>query len=387
MIDRRMLAIVSLTFAAYVATAIARVMISYRAVEIGLSVTAVGVAGVSFAVLPILFAVSVGRSVDHGKGFQVMLLGGVILAVSCLGLAYTYNFPMLMLFSALLGIGEFQFGITSQVLCVQNRAPAEAKRALSNLLLMITLGQSLGPAIVGWVGGAAIIPPTKALCLLAFLIAIPIVPGVFLLGRVYPAGKRDAEHRRIPISEILKLPGFLSVLAVSTASWTAQELLVIYLPLIGADRGLPVSDIGFMMALRGIAAFAARFFFPWLTRGKERHVMVIWTFVAAASTAAFALPLPLGALYLTVLFSGFSVGLLIIIGVSRSLTIPSPEARGSASAFRISLSRLGQLVTILLGGSVASAIGTMGIFVVMGSILGVIALAITRGQGMKGDAS
>jgi len=381
--DRRMLAIMALTFAAYVAISIMRVVTSYRAVEIGLSAVGVGVVGVSYSILPMLFAVSIGRIVDRGNGFRVLLLAAVITAVACPGLAYAHSLPVLILFSALLGIADFQFGVGLQVLCMENREASGAARAISNLMLMIGLGQSVGPAIVGWVGGAAIVPPIQPLFLLAFLIALPMIPAVALLGRNHGSAKPRTSFRHVPIKDILKLPGFYAVLAVSTASSTAQDMIVIYLPLIGAERGFAVSDVGLMMTIRAIAALAARFLFPWLMLGRERQMMIVWLFVAAVSTAVLALPLPLAALHVAVGVSGFAVGLLVITGIARSLIIPKVEARGSASAFRISVMRMGQLVTVLIGSSVFPIIGAAGVFVVLASILGIVGVAIFQSGGEK----
>ena len=47
-------------------TALVRVTISYRAVELGLSIVWLGLIAATFAIFPILIAVQVGRLIDRG---------------------------------------------------------------------------------------------------------------------------------------------------------------------------------------------------------------------------------------------------------------------------------------------------------------------------------
>src|SRR6267143_5541095 len=68
-------------------TSLVRVTISYRAVELGLSVVWLGVITAAFAILPMLFAVKVGRFIDRGNDARTAWAGGALMAVACAGLA------------------------------------------------------------------------------------------------------------------------------------------------------------------------------------------------------------------------------------------------------------------------------------------------------------
>src|SRR5262249_56433001 len=64
-------------------TQLTRITVSYRAVELELSVVWLGIITAFFAILPMLFAVKVGRFIDRGNDARVAWFGGIVLVVAC----------------------------------------------------------------------------------------------------------------------------------------------------------------------------------------------------------------------------------------------------------------------------------------------------------------
>src|SRR5215475_15036442 len=85
-------------------TATARITTSYRAVELGLSVVWLGVITAAFAILPIVFAVKIGRFIDRGNDARTAWLGGALLVLACAGFTLLQSLAALLLCTALLGI-------------------------------------------------------------------------------------------------------------------------------------------------------------------------------------------------------------------------------------------------------------------------------------------
>ncbi len=54
---------------------IIRVTTSYRAIELGLSATWIGILTAAFAILPVFFALKVGRAIDRGNDVKMIWAG------------------------------------------------------------------------------------------------------------------------------------------------------------------------------------------------------------------------------------------------------------------------------------------------------------------------
>src|SRR5262249_39833405 len=101
-------------------TQLTPITVSFRAVELELSVVWPGLIPAFFAILPMLFAVKVGRFIDRGNDARVAWFGGVLLVITCAGFALWQSLTALLLFTALLGIAHLMLVIAQQVLCARH---------------------------------------------------------------------------------------------------------------------------------------------------------------------------------------------------------------------------------------------------------------------------
>ena len=67
---------------------IVRVTTSYRAIELGLSAAWIGILTAAFAILPVFFALKVGRAIDRGNDLKMVWAGTALLVVACPGIAF-----------------------------------------------------------------------------------------------------------------------------------------------------------------------------------------------------------------------------------------------------------------------------------------------------------
>src|SRR5439155_17540840 len=98
--------ILATAFFEQVTTSLIRLTTSYRAVELGLSVVWLGIITAAFTILPLVFAVSVGRFIDRGNDARTAWIGGALQVAACLGLAASQSLAALLAFTALLGIAH-----------------------------------------------------------------------------------------------------------------------------------------------------------------------------------------------------------------------------------------------------------------------------------------
>ena len=108
---------------------------------------------------------------------------------------------------------------------------------------------------------------------------------------------------------MLRLPGLASILAAGIILISSSDIIVIYVPLLGAERHIDVHDIGLLLTMRAAASMVARLLYSRAVVAFGRWPLMIGsTFAYAASYAAFAAPLPLWAMHLAIAMMGFSFG-------------------------------------------------------------------------------
>lgn len=353
-------------------TALVRITTSYRAVELGLSVAWLGIITAFFAILPMVFAVKVGRFIDRGNDARTAWIGGGLMIVACAGFALWQSLPALLLCTALLGIAHLMLVISQQVLCARHGGRDGVDRMIGNYMVANAIGQGFGPVIVGWAGGSANLPPTGLLFTIGLAFAVLTFAGAVFLRPGPPRPPRPEGDRPVPVREIARMPGLKLIFFVSVVTVAAQDLIVVYLPALGAERGIAVDIIGMLLAVRAGASMASRFVYARLSALTGRwRLMAASTLASAAFYAAIAAPLPIAVMVVMVAAAGFALSNAITVSIATLLAITSDEMRGTANSLRMMGNRMGQFVIPFLAGLIAAATGVAGIFLVIGASLGV----------------
>jgi MFS family permease len=220
---------------------IIRITTSYRAIELGLSVIWLGIIAAGFAVIPVFTALQVGRWIDRGNDARATWIGAALVLVACLGFwAWPRSAMHLLGFSVLLGFGHMFCMAGHQMLAVRSGGARGRETALGYYMVAASIGQGLGPFVVGWLGGSAALPPTGLL----FTIGLAAAASAIVALLIRPAGSKARHHdpgESIPVGRLLKLRGFPAIMLSSVVTVTSLDLLVIYLPLLGAERQIDSS--------------------------------------------------------------------------------------------------------------------------------------------------
>jgi predicted MFS family arabinose efflux permease len=239
------------------------------------------------------------------------------------------------------------------------------------------LGQGVGPYIVGLAGGAASIPPTHLLFVISAAGAVLVLASSFMIR---PAGARIPKAERgkpPPLRELLFIPGLTTIMLVSVVTVVAQDLIVVYLPLLGTERAMSVDAVGILLAVRAAAAMGARLLFARLNQALGRiPLTIISTFVSAGAYACLALPLPLAGMHVAMAVAGFALSISITASIAGVLGLASGGAVGTANSLRTMGNRIGQFVIPFCASLLAASTGTAGIFVIIGISLAASGAAV-----------
>lgn len=381
-IDTRLLVLLLLNgVAGQTVIALGRVTTSYRAIELDLSVVWIGVISAVFALFPIGMAIRVGRFIDRGNDAAAAWIGSGLIAIACAGLVFSASAASLFALSALLGIGHLFLMSSQQMLCVRCGGLHRMEQVVGNYMVAGAIGQGLGPYIVGWAGGGATIPPTRFLFMVAFGFAVASLLVSALMRPNPEARRRAIAQDLVPVRTLLRTPGLKSVLLASVIMVTATDLLVIYLPVLGAERQIDAQDIGILLTVRALASMVARAFFGRMVMALgRRRLMLASISVSALAIFCLAMPLPLWVLYVAIAASGFALGTGTVLGVTFVVDLTPAAAHGTANSLRIVGNRIGQVAMPFGAGLVAAAAGVGGILVIMAAGLAAsgIAVKLTR---------
>ena len=373
-IDYRLLVPLLLTSTTIQAvTAIVRVTTSYRAIELHLPVVLIGVISAVFAILPIFLAVWVGRFLDRGNDAQATWIGSGLLVAGCAGFWLFANSVLaLLLLTALFGIAHLFLMAGQQMLCIRCSGPRGRDSVFGNYLVASAIGQGLGPYVIAWSSGTAMLPPTGklfgiALCIAAF--------SLLTAGAVRPAAKVAAPKQHsglVPVRTLLRQSGLMAVLVASVITITSQDLLTIYLPLLGAAKGINAGDIGTLLTVRSALALVSRLGYSRVIRLVPRGILTLISMLGAGfGFACLALPIPLSAMYAAMTVMGFSLGIASTLSLTNVVDLASQEVMGTVMSLRITGNRIGQVAMPFIASLVAAATGVGGIFLIIALSLAV----------------
>jgi predicted MFS family arabinose efflux permease len=369
----------------HIVIAVVRVSTSYRSVELDLNVMWLGAISAAFAILPVFVALKVGRFIDRGYDAHAAWIGGtgMLIASICLWL-WPISAWHLLFFTILLGTGHMFLMAAQQMLTLRSASAAKRESAFGYFMVAISVGQGLGPLIVGWVGYGTTVPPTNELFVIGVIAAALCLAFAMALRPQPRSMLRPAEGPVMPVMALLRVPGLLPILAASVVTVTASDLLIIYLPLLGAERHIDASHIGFLLLTKSVAALVARAYYARLIYAVGRMPLTLGSsLVAAGAFALLAVP-SLPVMYLAATAIGLGLGIASTLTLSGVAEYSPPQARGTAMSLRITGNRLGLVVMPFVAGVVAAGAGVLGIFMLNALTLAFIAVALQRGPQPRG---
>lgn len=356
-------------------TFLVRPAATYRALELDVPDFALGLLAASYAVFPLLLAVPTGGLVDRLGERRLMGTGSaVVLACSVFLLLWGSSIAALVVGTALLGAGQLACVVGQQAVVANNAAPSRMDSAFGYLTFAASLGQALGPLAISLVGGATVRPDTQAIFLLAVCMGLVLFASTFAVSAQVSGGKRKAVAAGGSAGgamALLKAPGVARALATSATVLAVVDLTMVYLPALGADRGLTAATVGAMLTVRAVFSMVSRLLLGRVSRRIGRmRLLVVSLALSTVALAAAAVPMPAWLLFMVMAVLGLGLG----IGQPLTMSWLSAQApagqRGRALALRLAGNRVGQVVLPSAIGVVAAGLGSAGVFLASAVVVG-----------------
>ena len=370
-----------LQLAAYVV----RPTAAYKALELGVDPALLGLIAASFAVVPLVVAVWMGRAADSGREVPLMVFGALLMVAAGVGLLFfSATLWMLLLWNVVLGLGHLMSVLAEQSLVAQ----ASEKRldsAFGVYTFAGSIGQAIGPSLIGIFGGGATIPDTSQLFGAYLAAAVGMLAVTFWVAlAARRSGAASAPSAPTSIRQALQTSAavrrsLFGAMAVSMMVLAAVDLIAVYLPALGVERGIPAGIIGLLLTVRATATMFSRLGLGHLVARFGRQELIAGsTALAGLGVAALAAPMEPWAMAIVLVVAGAALG----IGQPLTMTtisLAAPEGtRATWLALRLSANRLGQSALPAAVGLVAVGTGVAGVFGTIAGGLGLTALLSWR---------
>lgn len=359
---------------------VVRPIVSYKALELSADAAMVGIVGATFALAPLLFAIRIGSSVDKGKAGLALLFGSIILAMTTFGLLFIDSIPLLMIAMPVLGIGHLLCMVGGQTM-IANRSESKLyERNFGLFTFYASLGHAFGPLIGGWLAdsGQARVNANAAFTFAIVIFVLAAISVLKLSTKKENQPEPEKTSVKITAREMLAVPTFKSAIFVASATTAVVDVMLIFLPLLGREAGIGVTEIGILLAIRSFASMAVRVLLGQITKWLGLRNILIWgAAVTLVSMVALALNENFWVIAAIMLVSGFAMGIgqpATMAWVSR---ISSADRRGLAIAIRLTANRFGQVAIPAVAGLIAVG-GVAGVFYMLAVVQAASIVATSR---------
>lgn len=362
-----------------------RVMIGYRAIANGADPIFLGVLAASFSLPALLASLSVGRLSDRVGGSILTLGGGILMVGGMLAMALLPGLPILVVTSAVVGLGHLFSMVGQQTLVAHRAAGGASEGGFGNLSAAASIGQLVGPPLVTTVATLGALhagrPDTTVGIFVCLALAALGLPTYFVL-RSTDVGRRtlvrSAERPNSSARAVLATPGLWRALVVSGAVLATSDLIYAFLPVLATETGISAVAVGWLLALRAGVSVCSRFGLANLISRFGRRVLLLVSILAGAA-GLIALPVAgLPGAIIAMVALGITLGLPQPLTMAWVVNVSNPALHGAALGLRISANRLAQVTLPLAVSTLAAPLGVAGIFWANAVLLAVAATIVPR---------
>ena len=354
----------------------ARPMTSLFADELGASMMEIGLFVVCYSIVPLVFAISMGRFTDKFGARIPIMAGSAGLTVSLLipfFIPYLYG---LYLSQLILGGSQLFSVVALQQTVVMSSTVKDRDQVIMTFSLFASAGMLLGPLIGGYAA-------ENLGYQYSFLLISVFSFFTFIYAFFIPAQRNDNKESKgdkvISTKDLIQSPGLLKTIFISMLVLVSLDIFYVYFPLLAVSTGLRSSEIGWVLAIQAMFAALVRIFMPTLVQKFGRiHILSTFMFIGALAYGTIALAEHFFVIAIIAAIVGIGLG----IGQPLTITLTcilAPEGRtGEALGARLAGSRLAQIIIPFMFAAISSATGLGAIFVIQGFIL-MIGAGIARG--------
>jgi MFS family permease len=339
-----------------------RVAASLYAIHLDATPFTVGALMALYALLPMFFAVSMGRWTDRMGARVPMFIGSVAIG---LGAILPFLWPgMTALYVAcvLIGSGFMMYQVAAQHVVGYIGKPEDRPVNFSLSALGFSISGFLGPMIAGF--GIDEIGYTATFAVLA---AFPLVP-IVVLGLDRLRLPQPHAHAAPPapgrsVVDLLRHRDLRPVFVTSGLLAAAWDMFTFAIPVYGSSIELSASSIGLVLGSFSVATFVIRGLLPAISRRLSAWpLLAVSLAIAAGSFLLFPLLERAAFLMAVAFFLGLGLGMSqpMVMALLHN-TVPQGRV-GEAIGVRMTIVNISQIAIPLSFGALGTALGMVPVF-------------------------
>lgn len=363
-----------------------RPTLSYAVLDAGGSGSLLGVLTAAFALPSLFLALPVGHIMDR-IGERPLLIAGplAMLAASAIGFLFTDVIVLLIAATVCVGIGHLSTVLSTQAVLANRFASGRADSVFGYYTFAASLGQTFGPLLLSLPGDRPEMPPVGTILTISIIAALVMfTASLFIPSSPHLRSSRSGNLASNTLS-LLRIRGVIRALIATSIVLATIDLFVVYMPLLGHERGLTTVIVSVMLVVRSASSMVSRLFLGVLVRRIGRRRLAVGSVaVSALALGAFALPAPHAALIAFSAIYGFFIGICQPITLSWISELAPAGARGLAMSLRLAANRVGQTVIPAALGVLAAASGAAG---VLAAAAGTLIVAAWSSAALPGTST
>jgi len=352
-------------------TYLARPMISYKLIQLHASSFIIGTFGGLYALVPLLLAIPIGSVINKYGEARLILLGTLLISVAALGLSAANSVSVMIFWVALMGSAQFLCMVGAQAMFANRSEDFHYEKFFGYYTFSAALGQLIGPLIGSATSHSSGLIPRFighaffAAAVLSFVGLIPILGWI----------KSSSHQTFIPqqtsgVIRMLGNPSMRSAMLASLAISSVVDILVVFLPVLGKERGFSASSIATILAIRALTSMASRVYLGEATRKLGFRALLLGSMILSSLSllvAIFANSVLLLAIVIGVAGLALGVGQpMTMAWVSR---ISKKDERSLAISVRLAGNRFGQFTLPLAAGALAAPFGANSVLAAMALLI------------------
>lgn len=358
-------------------------MITYRLLELHSNNILVGGFGALYVLFPLLLAIPVGHWVNQFGEGKFVFIGTICVIVSTLGLMIAHSTWLLGFFVLALGSSQFLCMVGAQAMVGNRSQHASFEKNFGYYTFSASLGQMIGPAIGSAASGSAGLLPKStshgflAAAIIAGVALLPIVSWIAMKPTVAMSAKQSRSG--MSFKSVMANPGMKIAMFTSLAISSSIDVLTVFLPVFGRDKGFSSTAIAFALVARAAASMTSRFFLGIFTEKFGYQRLLLGSIILSTITCAVA-AFSSTFIFLTVMMfvAGFTLG----VGQPMTMAWVSRKSQEGERSFAISIrlasNRLGQFLMPVIAGLIAGPLGAGAVFLVLATLIGTTAPLVKK---------
>lgn len=339
-----------------------RVAASLYAIHLDATPFTVGALMALYALLPMFFAVSMGRWTDRMGARVPMFIGSVAIGLGAILPFLWPGMTALYVASILIGSGFMMYQVAAQHVVGYIGKPEDRPVNFSLSALGFSISGFLGPMIAGF--GIDEIGYTATFAVLA---AFPLVP-IVVLGLDRLRLPQPHAHAAPPapgrsVVDLLRHRDLRPVFVTSGLLAAAWDMFTFAIPVYGSSIELSASSIGLVLGSFSVATFVIRGLLPAISRRLSAWpLLAVSLAIAAGSFLLFPLLERAAFLMAVAFFLGLGLGMSqpMVMSLLHN-TVPQGRV-GEAIGVRMTIVNISQIAIPLSFGALGTALGMVPVF-------------------------